>query len=176
MLYFLVVFVFGGILLLGLATYFGWEVVTRQHRLPWTLRTPREKIAVVLSGLLFAWLLFIPLRMIWVTRLGAIPGAYTSSGVWGTATLTLHPDGTFVEGWHFTNEYNRKFEGQGETHGTWSNGGRDWLTRNIDLQPFRGLAEYARDQIPSITSANVTGYGGVTSIEVDTGADIVFRK
>jgi hypothetical protein len=175
-LYFLVVFVFGGMLLLGLSTYFGWEVATRERRTPWSKRTRRAKAMIVLSGVLFAWLLFIPLRMIWVTRVSAIPGSYTSSGVWGTATLTMQPDGTFVEGWRFTNEYNGKPEGQGEIHGTWSNEGRDWLTRNIDLKSFKGLAEYDRNHIPGITGANVMGYGGVTLIEVDAGSDIVFRK
>jgi hypothetical protein len=76
LLYFLAVFVFGGILLLGLATYFGWEVATRKHRPPWSKRTRRAKAMIVLSALLFAWLLSIPLRMIWVTRVSAIPGSY----------------------------------------------------------------------------------------------------
>jgi hypothetical protein len=176
LLYFLVVFGLGGVLLLGLAAYFGWEVVTRRHRPSWSNRTRRAKVMIVLSGLLFAWLTFIPPRMIWVTRVGAIPGSYTSNGVWGTATLTMHPDGTFVEAWQFRNEYNGTPEGQGVTQGTWRDEGRDWLTRNIDLKPFKGLAEYSRDRIPGATGANVMGYGGVTSIEVDAGSDIVFRK
>ena len=176
LLYFLAVFVFGGIFLLGLATYFGWEVATRKRRPPWSKRTRRAKAMIVLSGLLFAWLLFVPLRIIWVTRVGAIPGSYTSSGVWGTAILTMHPDGTFVENWRFTNEYNGKPEGQGVIEGTWSNEGRDWLTRNIHLKSFKGLAEYDREHVARTTGANVMGYGGVTSIEVDAGSDIVFRK
>jgi hypothetical protein len=92
MLYFLVVFGFGGILLFGLAAYFCWEVVTRRHRPSWSNRTRGAKVMITLSGLLFVWLLFIPLRMIWVTRVDAISGSYTSNGVWGTATLTMHPD------------------------------------------------------------------------------------
>ena len=176
MLYFLVVIGFGGILLFGLTAYFGWEVITRRHRPSWPNRTRRAKVMITLSGLFFVWLLFIPLRMIWVTRVDAISGSYTSTGVWGTATLTMHPDGTFVEIWQFRNEYNGKPEGQGVTQGIWRNERRDWLTRNIELKSFKGLAEYDRDHVPGATGANVMGYGGVTSIEIDSGSDIVFRK
>lgn len=173
-LYFLVVFGLGGILLLGLAAYFGWEIVARLHRPAWSNQTRRAKVMVALSGLLFAWLLFIPLRMIWVTRVGAIPGSYTTNGVWGNATLRMHSDGTFVETWRFKNEYSGKLEGEGLTQGTWSNAGRDWLTRNIDFEAFKGLAEYSRGSDAGAARANVMGYGGVTSIEVDAGSDIVF--
>lgn len=174
-IYFLVVFVFGGVALLGLAGYFGWEV-TRNNRPSWSGRTRGAKVMITVSGLIFAWLLFIPLRMLWKTRLNAIPGSYASSGVWGNASLTMHPDGTFVEVWRFTNEYNGTPEGQGVTQGIWRNEGRDWLTRNIDLTSFKGLAEYDRGHVPGAHGANVMGYGGVTSIEVDSGSDIVFRK
>ena len=88
----------------------------------------------------------------------------------------MQPDGTFVETWRFRNEYNGTPEGEGVTQGTWRNAGRDWLTRNIELKSFKGLAEYDRDHVPGVTGANVMGYGGVTSIEVDSGSDIVFRK
>jgi len=108
--------------------------------------------------------------------MGAIPGSYASYGGWGTATLTMHPDGTFVEVWQFKNEFSGKTEGKGSSQGTWRNLGRDWLTRNIALTSFKGLAEYDRDHIPGNTEANVMGYGGVTSLEIDAGSDIVFRK
>jgi len=175
-LYFLVVFGFGGALFVALAAYFGWEIITHRHRTPWSNRTRRARVVIVALGLLFAWLIFIPLRILWVTRVGAIAGSYTSDGAWGTATLTMHADGTFVEGWLFKNEYSRKPEGQGATHGTWRNEGRDWLTRNISLTSFKGLAEYDRDHIPGFHGANVMGYGGVTSLEIDAGSDIVFRS
>ena len=45
--------------------------------------------------------IFIPLRMIWITRVGAIPGKYAAGGVWGNATLEVKRDGIFVETWHF---------------------------------------------------------------------------
>ena len=88
----------------------------------------------------------------------------------------MHSDGTFVESWRFKNEYTGKPEGQGVTQGIWRNEGRDWLTRNIEFRSFKGLAKYDRDHVPSTTGANVMGYGGVNSIEVDSGSDIVFRK
>jgi hypothetical protein len=176
LLYFLVVFVGGGILLTGLAAYFGWEIVTRQQRTPWSKRTRRARAVIILLASLFVALLFIPLRILWVTRLGAIPGAYASEGVWGAATLTMKPDGTFVEVWQFKNDFTGKPEGQGVSQGTWRNEGRDWLARDITLTSFKGLAEYDRDHAPGNRGANVMGYGGVTSMEVDAGSDIVFRK
>lgn len=176
LLYFLVVFVFGGIALTGLAVFFCWEIFTHRQRTPWSNRTRRAQVVIVLLGCLFVWLLFIPLRMLWVTRLGAIAGSYTSAGVWGTASLTMHPDGTFVEVWHFRNVYNGRPEGEGESRGTWRDDGRDWLTRNIVFMSFKDLAERDRDHRPSNIGANVMGYGGITQIEVDSGADIVFRK
>jgi hypothetical protein len=175
-LYFLVVFGLGGVLLVVLGVYLGWEIVTRRDRPSWSNRSGISKAKISLSVLLFAWLLFIPCRMIWMTRAGAIAGSYKSTGVWGTATLTMRQDGTFIETWRFKNEYNDKPEGEGVTQGTWRDAGRDWMTRDIDLQSFRGLAEYDRDHGPGASRANVMGYGGVTAIEVDTGSDIVFRK
>ena len=175
-LYVFVVFVLGGIALVALAAYFGWEVVTHRNRTPWPDRTRHTRVLIVLLGCLFGWLLFIPLRMLWVTRLGAIAGSYTSDGVWGTASLTMHPDGTFVEVWRFRNAYNGKPESEGESRGTWRDGGRDWLTRNITFTSFKGLAEWDRHNLPGNTGANMLGYGGVTQIEVDSGSDIVFRK
>jgi hypothetical protein len=174
-LYFLFVFGFGGALVIALAAYLGWLIIHR-HRIPWSNRTRRARVVTVVLGLIFACLLFIPFRMLWVTRMGAIPGSYVSEGVWGTATLTMHPDGTFVEEWKFKNEYSGKPEGQGVIHGNWRDEGRDWLTRDIDLTSFKGLAEYERDHVPGNRGGNVLGYGGVTSLEVDAGSDIIFRK
>jgi hypothetical protein len=175
MVYFLVIGL-GGILLLGLAIYFGWEIVTHERRPSWSHRTRRAKVTITLAGLVFAWLLFIPLRMIWITRFSAVPGSYASEGVWGAATLTMRLDGSFVESWRLTNAYDGKGAGEGVTQGTWRDAGRDWLTRDIDLEPFKGLAEYSRSRVPSIARVSVRGYGGITSIEVDAGADIVFWK
>jgi hypothetical protein len=175
-IYFFVVFGLGGVLLLGLTTYFGWEIVTRHQRPSWSERSLQAKMALIIAGLVFLCLLYIPIRMIWVTRISAIPGSYTSDGVWGSAKLRILSDGTFVETWHFTNAYTGKSEGDGETHGTWSDKGRDWLTRDIELGAFKQLAEYNRDRPADITGANVMGYSGSTSIEVDAGSDIVFIK
>ncbi|AFL90472.1 hypothetical protein Terro_4269 [Terriglobus roseus DSM 18391] len=174
-LYFLA-FVVGGVILMGLAMYVGWEVANHRQRPSWSSRTGLSKVILIASVVLLGWLLFTPLRMIWVTRTAAVPGQYTSNGTWGTAALSMQGDGTFVEVWHFRNEYNGKPVGEGVAHGTWRDAGRDWLTRNIELEGFRGLAEHDRDRSAGLSGANVMGYGGGTSIEIDAGSEIVFRK
>ena len=176
LLYFLVVFGFGGLLLLGLTVYLLREFLIRGERPAWSARTTRSKMAVIISILLATWLLFVPLRLVWMTRVEAVPGRYVANGVWGNATLEMQRDGTFVETWHFKNEYNGKAEGDGSTQGHWRDEGRDWLTRNIVLEPFTPLAHYDRGKTYRTNSGIVTGYGGVTLIEVDSGADIAFRK
>jgi len=176
LLYILVVFGFGGTLLLGSMAYLAWEFICRLHRPAWSKRTLLAKAAIVLSVSVFTCLLSIPLRMIWVTRVGAIPGSYKAVGVWGSATLTMRPDRSFVEAWNFKNAYNGKPEGEGMIQGTWRTAERDWLTRDIYLGPFKGLAEYDRNHVPATHSANVMGYSGFTLIELDAGSDIVFSK
>lgn len=175
LLYF-VVLGFVGIALAGLAVYITWEITINRHRLPWSERRRSAKAVIVLLIFIFAYLLFIPLRMIWVTRVGAIPGLYNCHGEWGSATLKMVSDGVFVEVWQFKNEYNDKPEGQGMIRGIWRNAGRDWLTRELDLRPFKGLAEPSRNRVAGPIGATMRGYGGVTSIEVDVGSDIVFTK
>jgi hypothetical protein len=108
LLYFLFVFVFGGFVLIGLVAYVSWAVAIRRDRPAWRDRTRRSQVAVAVSIFLIACLLFIPLRVIWVTRVDAIPGTYTANGVWGSSTLEIRRDGTFVETWRFKNEYNDK--------------------------------------------------------------------
>jgi hypothetical protein len=88
----------------------------------------------------------------------------------------MWPDGRFSETWHFKNEYNGKAEGDGSVQGHWHDEGRDWLTRDIVLEPFTSLAEYSRGQSAGADRAIVMGYGGDTSIDVDSGADITFMK
>jgi hypothetical protein len=176
LLYFLFVFVFGGFVLIGLVAYVSWAVAIRRDRPAWRDRTRRSQVAVAVSIFLIACLLFIPLRVIWVTRVDAIPGTYTADGVWGSSTLEIRRDGTFVETWRFKNEYNDKPEGQGSAKGSWRDEGRDWLTRDVSLDPFKPLAGNSRDNLSGSVRANVMGYGFVTLIEVDPGANIVFQK
>jgi hypothetical protein len=114
--------------------------------------------------------------MFWITRVGAIPGKYAADGVWGNATLEMQRDGYFVETWHFKNESNGRPEGDGSAKGRWRDAGRDWLTRDIVLESFRPLAEYDRNRGVGAWKAIVMGYGGIISIEVDSGADIAFSK
>jgi hypothetical protein len=174
MLYFLIVFGFGGLLLIGLVVYFVREFLIREDRPAWSVRTRQSKAVLLVSSFLATGLLLILLRMIWVTRIGAVPGRYVADGVWGNATLEVRQDGDFVETWHFKNEYNGKAKGDGSTQGHWRDEGRDWLTRDIVLEPFTPLAEYDRDHTYSTNRAIVTGYSGATSI--DPGADITFVK
>ena len=175
-LYFLVVFGLGGLLLLALTVYLMRELVFRTDRVSWSNRSRGSRAIFLTALVLTVLLLAIPLRMLWLTRLAAVPGLYTSSGVWGRATLRISPDGSFKEAWEFTNEYNGKSEGEGAIQGRWRDSGRDWLTRNITLQPFQGLASYDRGHSPRGSLSNVMAYGGHTVIEVDTGSDIVFAK
>jgi hypothetical protein len=174
--YFVVVFVLGGTLLIGSAVFLGWELVNWRRRPACAKRTPLSRARTVSTTTLFICLLSVPLRMIWVTRVDAIPGSYKADGVWGTATLSIRADGTFVEIWKFKNAYNEKSEGEGQIRGTWRTKGRDWFTRDLYLEPFKGLAEYDRDRSPGTSWAYVMGYSGFTAIEVDVGADIVFWK
>jgi hypothetical protein len=175
-LYLLIVFGLGGLLLLGVVVYFVRELLVRSDRPAWSARSRPLKPVFVGAAILAVLLLSIPLRIVWVTRVGAIPGIYKADGVWGDATLNLRDDGTFIETWHFRNEFSGRAEGSGSGNGRWLDRGRDWLTRDIVLDPFTPLAAYNRGHAPYADSAIVAGYGGSTSIEVDLGADIAFFK
>ena len=174
--YFLVVFGQGGLVVLAAVVYFVREFLVRLDRPSWSARSRRSKAASVGIGFLALLVVSVWLQMFWITRAEAVPGAYKAGGVWGNATLNLRNDGTFDETWQFKNEYSGKAEGAGSSNGRWHDKGRDWLTRDITLDPFTPLAEYGRGHEPYPISAIVAGYGGVTSIEVDQGADISFFK
>ena len=174
--YFFVVFGLGGLLLLTLAVYFARESVFRAERAVWSDRSARSRATFLSAVALSTLLLAVPLRMLWLTRPAAVPGLYKASAVWGFATLHLSSDGTFEETWRFTNEYNGNGEGGGSIQGRWRDSGRDWLTRDIILEPFRGFASYDREHSPRSSLSNVMAYGGRTVIEVDTGSDIVFAE
>ena len=88
----------------------------------------------------------------------------------------MKQDGTFEETWRFSNEYSGKAEGGGSTNGQWHDEGRDWFTRNIELEHFISLAGYDRKRAAGSISAIVIGYGGITAIDVDAGANITFSK
>ena len=93
--------------------------------------------------------IFVPLRMIWVTRVSAIQGRYAAEGDWGSATLEVLRNGTFIETWYFKNEYNGKAAGDGSMQGQWRDAGRDWLTRDIVLEHFTPLDEHEREHAGS---------------------------
>jgi hypothetical protein len=176
LVYFLVVFVFGSLLLLALVVYFLREFVIRGDRPSWSERTLNSKALLVFAILMFAGLIFVPLRMMWVTRIAAVLGKYSVDDVWGNATLEVRRDGSFTETWHFKNEYNGKDEGGGSIQGRWQDEGRDWLTRNIVLEPFTSLAEWDRGHIDAARPAIVEGYSFTTAIDVDPGADITLFR
>ena len=174
-IYFLIVFGFGGLLMLGLIVYFLREFIIRGDRRAWSARTLKSKMVFLIATFLAAAVIFAPLRMIWATRVSAIPGRYAADGVWGSATLEVQRDGNFIETWHFKNEYNDKVEGDGSIQGHWRDAGRDWLTRNIVLEHFTPLAEYDRGHTGS-RDVIVEGYSGATTLNVDQGADIAFFR
>jgi len=172
---YLIIFAVSGLdflLLFLLSGYFIRELI---HRQSWQSRTSRSKKTFAVCAVLFIALLYRPLDMFWLSRLGAVPGGYSAQGVWGNATLTIRPDNTFTEKWTFVNEYNGKPEGDGVTDGTWHDGGRGWFTRTIVLTKFKGLASYIRDRPPSTNYVILMGYSS-GGLDVDSGADIVFFK
>ena len=173
-IYFFLVFVCGGLVLLACIVYLVIQLIIR--RTAWSARSRASKLTLIAVSAISVGLLSIPARMIWCTRYSAIAGSYASRGVWGNATLEMRSDGSFTETWHFTNEDSGKPGGDGTIQGRWWSSGRDWLTRDIILQPFRPLAGYDRQQSPWSYPALVEGYSGSTAIEVDAGADIVFWK
>lgn len=174
LVYFLVVFIFGGLLLLVLAIYFIRELFLKKEQ--WDHRSTRSKVFLLAATALSAFVLSVPCRMIWVTRLGAVPGTYRAEGVWGKATMQIRPNGTFTETWQFKNEYTGKPEGDGSREGTWRDSRRDWFTRDIVLSPFKPLAEYDRAHIFKSFTATMEGYSGRTAMNVDYGSDIYFVK
>jgi hypothetical protein len=174
-IYLLIVFGFGGLLMLGLIVYFLREFLIRGDRPAWSVRTLGSKMVLLIAIFLAVAAIFVPLRMIWVTRVSAIPGRYAADGVWGSATLEVQRDGNFIETWHFKNAYNGKAECDGSVQGQWRDTGRDWLTRDIVLEHFTPLAEYDRGHTGS-RGVIVEGYSGATALDVDLGADIAFFR
>jgi len=107
-----------------------------------------------------------------MTREAVIPGSYSAQGSWGSSTLVLRPDHTFVQ--------ETKFLGASapmKINGIWTTDGRSLLNQNLTLKPFVLLGPYHRGRIVEVMGTSfgpvlLTGLG----IEVDTGANIVYRK
>ena len=110
--------------------------------------------------------------LLWMTREAVIPGSYSAQGSWGSSTLVLRPDHTFVQ--------ETKFLGASapmKINGIWTTDGRSLLNQNLTLKPFVLLGPYHRGRIVEVMGTSfgpvlLTGLG----IEVDTGANIVYRK
>jgi hypothetical protein len=122
--------------------------------------------------------------LLWETRIAAIPGSYQATGVWGHSTLTLHADHTVTQEVQFM-EYDQPSVPPYKQHptqhaivqGRWEERGRDWFDRKLVISSLMGLAPWNQGRMYSDFECS---YGPVMlsglGIEVDTGADIVYRK
>lgn len=106
------------------------------------------------------------------TRNSTIPGVYSTRGSWGNSTLLLRPDHTFVQEVKFSTSPSPV-----QISGIWSADGRSFLVQDLTLKPFIVLGPHQRGKTIDVMSSSFgpvlfTGLG----IEVDSGADIVYRK
>ena len=136
--------------------------------------------AVALTAAVSLWLL-------WATRSEALPGAYHATGVWGSSTLTLRADRTFTQDVQFM-EYDEPSVWPYRQHptkhafieGRWEERGRNpefFFDRRVLIKPLILLGPWAHGRVVDSFEG---AYGPVMlsglGIEVDTGADIVYRK
>jgi hypothetical protein len=110
--------------------------------------------------------------VLWMTQKSAIPGAYRTQGSWGNSTLLLRPDHTFVQEGKFSTSPSSV-----QISGVWRADGRNFLVQDLTFKPFIVLGPYQRGKIVDVMSSSfgpilLTGLG----IEVDSGANIVYRK
>jgi hypothetical protein len=109
---------------------------------------------------------------LWMTRKSAIPGVYRTQGSWGNSTLLLRPDHTFVQEAKFSTSSSPV-----QISGIWKANGRSFLAQDLTLQPFIVLGSFHQGKTVDVMSSSfgpvlLTGRG----IEVDSGANIVYRK
>ena len=141
-------------------------------------------VSVVL-GLAFTAAVSLWLR--WATRSEALPGIYRASGVWGSSTLTLRADHTFTQDVQFV-EYDEPSASPYRQHptkhavieGRWEDRGRDrdfFFDRKLLIKPLINVGPWHHGEVVDSFDGS---YGPVLlsglGIEVDTGADIVYRK
>lgn len=123
----------------------------------------------------------------WGTRREALPGAYYAAGVWGSSKLTLRADHTFVQDVQFM-EYDEPEAWPYRQHptkheviqGSWEDHGRDQhfpFERELVIKPLINLGPWQHGEVSSSFEGSfgpvmLSGLG----IEVDAGADIVYRK
>jgi hypothetical protein len=118
------------------------------------------------------------------SRIAAVPGSYKVTGVWGYSTLTLHADHTATQEVQFM-EYDQPEAPPYKQHptrhavvqGRWEERGRDWFDRKLVISSLMGLAPWDQGKVNTDFKCS---YGPVMlsglGIEVDAGADIVYRK
>jgi hypothetical protein len=122
--------------------------------------------------------------LLWETRIAAVPGSYQVSGVWGYSTLTLHANHTATQEVQFM-EYDQPSVPPYKQHptrraivqGRWEERGRDWFDRKLVISSVMALGPWDQGRVYSNFECS---YGPVMlsglGIEVDTGADIAYRK
>jgi hypothetical protein len=120
----------------------------------------------------------------WETRSDHLPGIYHAAGVWGSSTLTLRADHTFTQEVQFM-DYDEPSVPPYRQHpakheviaGRWEERGRDLFDQKLLLERLIALGPFHQGEVfdqfeCSYGPVQLTGLG----IEVDVGADIVYRK
>jgi hypothetical protein len=122
--------------------------------------------------------------LMWETRRSEIPGSYSAEGVWGSSTLILKKDHTFVQEVRFMEydeppvaPYPRHTTMSKSVTGTWEEYGRSWFDQKLGIKPFISLLRLDNgktyESFPaSFGPVALTGLG----IEIDISRGIVYRK
>lgn len=137
-----------------------------------------------LFGIVLALTCMISALLLRATRIANVPGSYKATGVWGYSTLTLRADHTATQEVQFM-EYDQPSVPPYKQHptqhafvqGRWEERGRDWFDRKLVISSIMALDPGVQGRVYSDFECS---YGLVMlsglGIEVDTGADIVYRK
>ena len=137
-----------------------------------------------LFGIVLGLTCMISALLLWATRIANVPGSYQATGAWGHSTLTLRADHTGTQEVQFM-EYDQPSVPPYKQHptrhefvqGHWEERGRDWFDRKLVISPIMELDSGVQGRVYSDFECS---YGPVMlsglGIEVDTGADIVYRK
>jgi hypothetical protein len=120
----------------------------------------------------------------WETRSDHIPGIYHATGVWGSSTLTLRADHTFKQEVQFMGydepsvwPYRQHPTRHEVIGGRWEELGRDFFDQRLLIERLIGLGPWRQGDVFDRFECS---YGPVAlsglGIEVDAGANIVYRK
>jgi hypothetical protein len=148
------------------------------------LRLGTLKALSYVFGAVLAVMAILAALLLWETKPSAIPGVYHSDGVWGYSSLTLRPNHTFKQEVQFM-EYDQPSVWPYKQHptrhavveGHWLEHGRDLFDQKLVISSLMGLAPWDAGKVYedfkcSYGPVQLSGWG----IEVDAGADIVYRK